>query len=180
MALVAAGALASLVACGDRQAGTPTTADQSTSSLPSSTSSPPTTTSASGGSDLGQLDPCELLTDGERAQLQLPAGKPDTTAGNPGCDWNKGADGGIVSVTIRQNRGIDDLNPGNATRVEDVPIGAHQGRRLEFPEGNCNFDVAITDKSSVTVSALIVEKVAEACALAQQAVNLIEPKLPRG
>jgi Protein of unknown function (DUF3558) len=176
--LVVAAALAGLVACGDQRAGTPVVAEPSGSTR-SSTSRPPSSTSESAGSGLAALDPCELLTPAERAQLQLPDGEPDSTAGNPGCDWNKGADGGLVSVTIRESRGINQLNPGDATSVEDVAIGAHQGRRLEFPEGNCSIDIAITDASSVTVSALVVERLTEACVLAQRAVILIEPKLPR-
>jgi len=176
--LVVAGALAGLVACGDQRDGTPVAAESS-SPTRSPTSRPPSTTSGSAGSGLAALDPCELLTPAERAQLQLPDGKPDNTAGNPGCDWNKGAGGGVVRVTIRERRGINQLNPGDATKIENVTIGTHQGRRLEFPEGNCSFDIAITNASSVTVAALVAEKLPEACVLAQRAANLIEPKLPR-
>jgi Protein of unknown function (DUF3558) len=180
--LVVAVALAGLVACGNQSAGTPVATEPSGSTrspTSSPTSRPPSSTSESVGSGLAALDPCELLTSADRAQLQLPGGEPDSTAGNPGCDWNRGASGGLVSVTIREDRGINQLNPGDAINVEDVAIGAHQGRRLEFPEGNCSFDIAITDASSVTVSALIVERLTEACVLAQRAVILIEPKLPR-
>jgi len=178
--LVVAGALAGLVACGDQRDGTPVAAESSSATRSptsrSPTSRPPSTTSGSG---LAALDPCELLTPAERAQLQLPGGEPDNTGGDPGCNWNKGADGGLVSVTVLESQGINQLNPGNATKIENVTIGTHQGRRLEFPEGNCSFDIAITNASSVTVAALVAEKLPEACVLAQRAANLIEPKLPK-
>lgn len=177
--LVIATALALLAGCTNERGGRATPAEPS-DSRPSSSAAPPTMTSASSGG-LAALEPCGLLTDGERAQLRVPAGEPDTSAGNPGCDWNQpGLDSGVISVTVRASTGIGELNPSNATTVQDVTIGAHQGRRLEFPEGHCDFDLAITEKSSVTVSALITNRVAEACALAAQAVTFIEPKLPGG
>ena len=87
---------------------------------------------------------------------------------------------GIATVIIRESSGVDDLSPSNATKVEALTIGAHQGRRLEFPEGHCDIDLAITQRSTVSVSVLVSGQVAQACALAVQAATLIEPKLPRG
>lgn len=177
-ALVLAAALVALAGCTGERGGRATPAEPSGSaSVSPPTSAPPATTSASGGG-LAALDPCDLLTDGERAQLQLPNGQPDTVAGNPKCNWNPSGDG-LVGATIRAETGIDDLDPSNATKVEDVTIGAHQARRLEFPEGDCSIDIAVTEKSSVTVTA-VGSDLTQACALAQQAATLIEPKLPRG
>jgi hypothetical protein len=184
LATVAA-TLALLASCGGEVPGTPTTVDPTGSTgstgSPSRTSTrpaPPTTTAA--GPDLTAIDPCELLTPSERAQLDLPAGEADTTAGNRECVWNQSGDRAVASVTLRARQGVDDIGPGQATKIEDVTVGGHTGRRLEDPDGYCSYDLAITDKSSVTVATLIDGKIAEACAFAQRVVTVVEPKLPKG
>ena len=176
-AVVIGAALATLVGCVDERDGRPTPADSGDSSSQASTTARPSTTSAS-SDGLAALDPCELLTAAELAQLRLPTGQHDSVAGNPKCNWNPSGEG-LVAATIRADGGIDDLSPSNATKIEEVTIGAHRGRRLEFPEGDCSVDIAVTEKSSVTVTALAGD-LAQACALAVQAATLIEPKLPRG
>lgn len=178
-AVAVAAVLVSLVSCTGEKSGTPIAADTTAAGASSDpTSRQRTATSTSGNPDLAALDPCSLLTAGEVAQLHLPPGKPETTAGNAVCEWNQQGSG-IVDVTVRPNKGIDDLNTSGRT-VTDVNIGAHKGRRLEGPEpGLCDVDIAVSEKSSVTVGA-VHDQTPPACALAEQVANLIEPKLPRG
>jgi hypothetical protein len=174
---VTAGVLVSLAACNSEEPGTPTAGD-TTRPTGSTAGSTPPTAPTSGGSGLGALDPCELLTAGELTQLGLPPGKADTVAGYPVCEWNPQGPA-IVDLTLRPNKGLDDLNTAGRTAT-DVSIGSHAGRRLEGPTaGRCGFDLAITERSSVTVGALH-DQTPAACALAERVANVIEPKLPRG
>lgn len=177
---VAATALASLSACGGEEPGTPSAAETTINgSSTSPETSAPTSTPTDTGPDLVELAPCELLTADERAQLELPEGKPDTLGGSPFCQWNKGAGNGTVGVALNLDAGLDDLNTTDRT-VTELPIGDHQGRRLEHNvPGFCDVDIAITDSSSVTVGA-VHDQTAPACELAEQVARLVEPKLPRG
>lgn len=178
--VTACAALFVAISCGTEQAGTPTAADSATETSSTPTAEPVTpTTSSATGPALTEIDPCELLTSAELAQLTLPGGDPDTRAGNRACVWNQPGDRAVVSVTLNANNGIDDLNPGSATKVEEVTIGGHTGRRLEDPDGYCVFDLAITATSSVTIATLIRDKIVEACAFAQRVVGVVEPKLPK-
>ena len=176
--------LACLVGCADQRAGTPAAddsgSDQTSSAVPGSTAVPTSTRPSAEASALGELNPCTLLTEAEQGGLRLPSGEPGSLAGESRCRWNRGGGNGIVDVTLHVDKGIDQLNPAGASKVQDVDVGAHRGRRLEYAHGNCQFDIAVTDGSSVTVSALIVEQLTQACTLAEQAALVIEPKLPRG
>lgn len=178
--VVAVASLSVVVSCGGEVPGTPTTGSTTGAQTTTSPSRTPTATTSASGPGLSAVDPCELLTSAERAQLDLPDGEPDTTAGDRECVWNQPGDGAVVSVTLNEGEGIDDLNPSNPTKVEDITIGGRAGRRLEYSEGNCQFDLAVTEKSSATVATLIPSKIAEACAFSQQVVNIVEPKLPKG
>lgn len=170
--------LAVLAACGGEEEGMPTAADTSASSTPTSLNPPSRPTQTETGSDLLQMDPCELLTEDERGQLDLQRGERDDIGGTAAvCVWNQ--DGtGVVDVILWPNLGFDGLNTAGRT-VTDVTIGSHPGRRLEHTNvtGFCDVDVAITESSSVTVGAVHAET-GPACELAEQVAWLIEPRLP--
>jgi hypothetical protein len=176
-------AIGSVLGCTSQQPGTPTAA-QSTSTAPSSSapsssapSKMPTTTTANG---LAGVDPCSLLTSADVARLGLPdaRGRRDDLAGALRCVWPVG--GKSIRTVIDPNRGLDDTNTGNATKVESVTVGRHEGRRVEESSGPgyCDYDLAISEKSTVTVAALDLDGTAQACTMADQAVKIVEPKLP--
>lgn len=75
---------------------------------------------------------------------------------------------------------MEDTNNGDATKVEDVSVGHHQGRRVEESSGPgyCEYDLKVTVQSHATVAVISLGNTAQACALAQRAVTIVEPKLP--
>lgn len=163
--------------------GTPS-AGSSSSVVPSSdvetSSSAVAPTSTATSSPLGQLDPCALLTQAELAALGFPpAGRRDDLAGLQRCIWIN-TELTTVRVVLDPERGIADTNNGSATKVEDVQVGRHAARRVEEPSGPgyCEFDVVVSENAHATVATIILNKTAEACALAQRAVTAVEPKLP--
>lgn len=168
-------------ACGDTQSGNPTAQPSSSAGQATSNTSTakPTTTTAGPDGSLATVDPCALLTAAEAAALAMPGqGRRQDIAGTLSCIWP--APGISLTVTLDPTRGLADTNTGSATKVENVAVGGHSGRRVEESSGPgyCGFDLAITEKSSASVSAIILSKTQEACGLARRAVDIVEPKLP--
>jgi hypothetical protein len=78
---------------------------------------------------------------------------------------------------------VNELNVGSATNVTPVTVGSHTGLRIEELNrvaGDCSISLSVTERSSVTVGVFMAGKTAQACAQAEQAARLVEPKLPRG
>jgi len=175
--LIALAVGAMVTSCADRQAGTPT-AQSSTSAATVGTQQP--TTTSTRASDV-PADPCVLLSTSEVTQLGYTGpGETSTANGARSCAWSK-PDG---SLEVRTSpRGINELNVGSATTVTPVTVGSHTGLRVEEVNsavGDCSISLAVTDRSSVTVGVFMAGKTAQACAQAEQAARLVEPKLPRG
>jgi len=113
----------------------------------------------------------------EVAQLGLPTEpRSDTVTGRRTCFWAK--PNANLGIYVDPWRGLADLNA-NAIRVEARTVGGHQGRLLVKPDG-CDFDIAVTEKSSITVSVLAFKDPSEGCSIAERAVAFVEPRLPRG
>jgi hypothetical protein len=172
----AVGVLLLAQACTKVSDGTPTASGGSTTSSSPSTAKTTTTTA---GPDLAGIAPCSLLTSAEVAQLGLAGASPDqdTVAGRPACLW--GAPNLTIGIYVDAKNGLADLGTGGATRVEDRTIGGHQGRLVEKAE-TCDIDIAITPKSSVTVSVTALGGASAPCPVAEPAAALVEPRLPRG
>lgn len=173
--LTAVGALMWATACGGTESGVPTATgtDRATTERPTSTT---TEASPTGTSEAVALDPCTLL-DGTAINLTRPPVRDDLGTALS-CVWAE--PGRSVRVVFDPKTAIGDTSTGGASKVEPVTIGSHTGQRVEESSGpgNCEFDLALTDSSHATVAALIPGRTAEACALAQQAVTAVEPKLP--
>jgi hypothetical protein len=172
----------STVACGGTEPGDPTPQTSSVTAPTSraeTSSSRPTATTTAPGDVLASLDPCTLLSAAEATSLALPAqGRRQDIVSTLTCIWP--VPGTSLTVTIDPTRGLADINTQTAAAVVDTTVGKHSGRRVEeiSGAGYCGFDLAITANSSVSVLAIILNKTAEACALAQRAVAVVEPKLP--
>lgn len=176
--LIAGTALAAVTACSGEVAGAPRPVEvvTNTETVPSSVTSTPTE-QPSVEEELAALDPCSLLTDAERADLELSAGEPDDVGGGIGCRWRgpEESSGGIIWAT----RGFDDLNAEGRT-VTDLSIGGRDARMLENDVGGvCSVDLAVTPSSTVTTTT-VHDDADFACARAEQLARLIEPKLPKG
>lgn len=143
----------------------------------SSPTSPPGTASPT---DLAAITACDLLTSQETNSLGLPSqGSPDEIDGLRRCDWTSPGGGGIATG-INEKRGIDGLNLTEATNVTDVMIGRHQAKRAVEGSGPgyCEVIFAVGANANVSVLALYLNDTPRACAVADQAAVLIEPKLP--
>jgi hypothetical protein len=169
-----------LVACGGTEAGTPTAADRTSAGPePTTTAADATTSSAPDDSELVGLDPCTLPPAEQLAGLGFTrAGEPQTALDAKLCTWAE--PGRSVSVTLDPSNGVDDLNTGAATSVEDVTIGRHEGRRVleSSGPGFCSIDIAVTESSSATVTGIDFDGTPLACDLALQVAAIVEPKLP--
>ncbi len=128
---------------------------------------------------LATLQACALLTAQEANTLSLPVqGKAEKIVGLRRCDWAKPE--GVVSTSINEKGGIEKLNLADASSVTDVTIGRHRARRAVEGSGPgyCDVFFAVGDTANVSVSALYLKDTAQACAAADRAAALVEPKLP--
>ncbi|WP_285508017.1 DUF3558 family protein [Actinokineospora sp. NBRC 105648] len=178
-------ALAVLTGCsggavsGSPQAATPAVTTPVAESESATTKSPPTT--ASGSSALSRIEPCEMFSDSELAQLGVAGGEPADTAKSRGCDWTKSGDYGF-GISIRENFSLKDADfqGGVPTPVE---IGRHEATELANlggGAGGCDIYVVITEMSSVQITATAsgLKDTAKACAKALVVARMIDPKLP--
>lgn len=169
--------IALVAGCSAPQAGTPASEPSPANPPPSSAGPPPAVPSPSG---LAAIEACDLLTTQETSSLGMrPQGRAETVLGLRRCDWTTPGGGG-VSTSINDRRGIDKLNLADASSVTDIRIGRHQAKRaLEGSgPGYCQVVFAVGDTANVSVLALYLNDTARACAVADRAAALVEPKLP--
>ncbi len=125
------------------------------------------------------MQACDLLTAQEATSLGVPAhGKAEEIGGLRRCNWAK--PGSVVSTSIDERRGIEKLNLADASSVTDVTIGRHRAKRAVAGrvQGYCSISFAVGDTARVGVSALYPNDTPRACATADRAAALVEPKLP--
>lgn len=177
---ILAAALVLIPACTRVESGQPTASSSTVvSTRPTPSSSPAQTTAMASNPQLTAVEPCSLLSKAEVASAGIQSqGRRNDVVGTFGCIWPE--PGRSVSVNLDPKRGLADTNVGDATRVESLRVGRHDGRRVEESSGRgyCAYDFAVTEKSSVTVLAIILDKTAEACALAERVAKIVEPRLP--
>lgn len=165
--------------CSVPEAGTPAGEPSvSVPPLPSQASPPPDTRSQS-PTGLAAIEACDLLTPEEATSLGVPAqGDAEEILGLRRCDWATAE--GTVSTGINEELGIDGLNLADASSVTDITIGSHQAKRVVEGSGPgyCDVFVAVGDSANVGASALYLNDTLRACAVADQAAALVEPKLP--
>ncbi|MGH3914678.1 MAG: DUF3558 family protein [Pseudonocardiaceae bacterium] len=163
-----------VVSCSVPDADTP--AGVLTPSPSSQTSLPPSTALTTA---LAAIEACDLLTHEEATSLGVPAqGAPEEILGLRRCDW--ATQEGTVSTGINEELGIDGLNLDDASSVSDVTIGRHQAKRVVEGSGPgyCSVAFAVGDSANISVLALYLNDTPHACAIADRAAALIEPKLP--
>lgn len=129
---------------------------------------------------LSAIEACELLTVEEASYLDVPPqGHPEEIVGLRSCNWVSPGGGGL-STTIDGDLGIGELVLNDASAVTDITIGDHQAKRAEETSGPgyCGVYFAVGDSANVSVTALYLNDTPQACAVADQAAALVEPKLP--
>lgn len=163
-------------ACSVPEVDTPTGEPSVSVPAPSNASRPPGTAQPTG---LAAIEACDLLTPEEATSLGVPAqGDAEEILGLRRCDWATAE--GTVSTGINEELGIDGLNLAGASIVTDVMIGSHQAKRVVEGSGPgyCDIFFAVGDSANVGASALYLNDTLRACAAADQAAALVEPKLP--
>lgn len=141
--------------------------------------SAPTGSTAAEANPFDGMDPCQLLTAEELAELRVTEpGKRDELLGATACDWNPPGSG-VVGVILDPVRPVAELNRAGA-RLEPVTIGRHHGRRAEQnrSRGYCSIDLEITASSSASIDASSFDDLAQACAITERVARLVEPRLP--
>ncbi|WP_291413140.1 DUF3558 family protein [Actinophytocola sp.] len=166
---VLAWSVGSLGACTSSQAGTPTPAEPDSTS----TSEPKETSSESDDQALDDVEPCELLSDIDVAEVGLEDGErlSDIT-----CDWKLDIGTG-VRLDLYRERSMDS----NAEKGTPVDIGDHRGDRIEGPGGEpgvCAVAIEASDSSFVLVTANHGDDTSAACGLATDVAERVEQKLP--
>ncbi|WP_346140236.1 DUF3558 domain-containing protein [Kutzneria viridogrisea] len=165
------------MACGGQVPGQPgpTTAAGGGSSA----SNAPTSTSAtgSGPASLATLDPCKLLSPSEQQQLgQISSANGTNLAGVRGCDFT--STDFIVSPAILEKKGVADLVVTGT--VSDIQVGSRSAREMRGDTGGCLVAIGVAAKSRVDVAVIDSRGNQDnACALAEKAAKLVEPKLPK-
>jgi len=149
---------------------------------PGSTSGTPTNTSGS-TSGLESFKPCDLLTQAEVTGLGLGyPGEASKLGTADTCDWKVSGNGGL-SVGIRANAGLKDLNI-VGDKISDTKVGKFSAKKTEGFEGaksSCALWISVTEKSSISVISqldLTNEDTAASCERATNAANSVVTKLP--
>ncbi|HEY0454278.1 DUF3558 domain-containing protein [Actinophytocola sp.] len=171
-------AVLALTGCTETQAGTPRAADADVTTAPGSSSGAPT---SGGDSPLAGIEPCDLLTAEEVAQLGVGNGQNDDVGDSPGCSWSKSGDF-VLSVGLVTDVGIHDANLQGAS-PEPVNVGGHEAIRVQNQgggEGGCAVLIATSDSSFVDITVITTSgsDTPRACGAAENVAGLVERKLP--
>lgn len=148
---------------------------------PSGGETPTTTSGAASG--LASVKPCDLLSEAEAKGFGLEyPGEAKKLGSADNCRWKVSGDGG-VSVSVRPDAGVKDLNTKGDKDVE-TKIGKFDAIRSEGFEGaksTCAIWISVTDSSTVSVIGtvdLAREDTAAACDRAEKAAEKVAAKLP--
>lgn len=122
------------------------------------------------------LEPCDLLEAQDLTALGLPSENDQQDIGPArGCQWQAS---GSHTVTIGV---IDELGIGEVqsqTTPEPKTVGGHDAVQYTGGAGVCAVAIAVSDSSRVDVSGVAGGDMTRACQVANQAAELVEPKLP--
>jgi len=177
---VVATLLALVAGCTQQTSGDPSpdaagTTDSSVA--PPTTESPTTESGTEGG--LADVQPCEVLDDGDLAALRLTGGEEKDLGGARVCRYrHDGAtlnESFAVSVELFDSLGLADLNASNIQRLPN--IGDHEAASFVDPTGGCGVSLGVTASSRVDNTAVGGDE-QTACQFATQLATVVERKLP--
>ncbi|EID53733.1 DUF3558 family protein [Saccharomonospora xinjiangensis] len=151
---------------------------ESPTSPRSSSSAAQATSASSTGPDSTAIDPCDLITAEDLADVGEFEPTYKEGAGARTCDWQSGfesgGDGFAFSVGVRDSQGIDsvrDIGGG----VEPDTVNQRPAAKTYDPRSkDCLIAVEISDTSRVDVTTLA----DDGCEIAPIIAGLVEPKLP--
>ncbi|WP_081736568.1 DUF3558 family protein [Amycolatopsis orientalis] len=126
------------------------------------------------------LNACDLLEPTTTAKgFESP--KEETYESDNGCAARKQGYGS-VSIYIVPEAGIDQLSPGQGTKIP-TKVGSREAVEIPGDAGKqaCTVAIAVTAGSRLTASTSLNKGTnEEACALSREIATAAEPKLPRG
>lgn len=132
-----------------------------------------------GGSPLADLEPCDLVSADQAAELGISGGEADQFGEARVCVWRyEGAsisDSFTVQLDFFEERSVDDVV---GSDIKPVPtVGSHRAVRYVDTAGGCA--VAINTGPSSRVDTRVVGgEEQKGCQLAMQLATLVEPGLP--
>ena len=170
-----------LASCSSETPGEATPGDDSTGlQVPTEggdggTTEPPETSESETDSPADSLEPCELLSSDDQSALSLGSGEEESLGGARTCLW-QASGSHTVSVDIWNNLGIDEVQ--SKTKPQPKNVGSHQAVQYTGDLGVCVVAIELTESSRVDVGGVAGGDIAKACDVANQAAELVEPKLP--
>jgi hypothetical protein len=169
-AVVAAG-------CATTTSGAAEPADPTTAQRSDPTSQPTSSTSLA-NSPLDRIDPCELLSAADRAELDVGEGTAKTIAGSKTCLWGKYAEF-VIGVGLKADLAFKDADLRGATPAR-INIGRHEAYKVEETggaQGTCEVFIVTGTSSFVQVNAGVGLQTQAACVKAVRVAQIIDPKL---
>lgn len=179
--IVAAAALV-LAGCSQQTAGSAepggdTGGNTGAPTIPGGETTGQSTDSSAPGGDSGTADlqPCDMLTGAEQAQLQISGGAEDEVGPERLCQWTASGSH-TVSVGIADELGLDDVQ--SSGQKTPMKVGSHDAVQFTGGVSSCAVALGVTGTSRVDVISAANGDEAKACTIAKQAAALVEPKLP--
>ncbi|MEU5691323.1 DUF3558 domain-containing protein [Actinosynnema sp. NPDC020468] len=181
-----------LAGCSETTTGSPSPdrADP-TSAGPTSTTSAPSSSPATSKAkavrpktiDIGDVDPCSLLTDAQRAQVGLnrpPAKSVNDGTGWPNCVTSREDRLWVLNVALSPSTGVEYYTDGHLpANVENVQVGGFPAVRVSAKSkgttNNCTVAVDVSDHQlvDVKVSSFGETSQEKTCELAPQIAELV-------
>ncbi|WP_307845866.1 DUF3558 domain-containing protein [Saccharomonospora sp. NB11] len=127
------------------------------------------------------LEPCELLSTDELAQVGEFSSRYEEQGGARSCHWQNsmksGGDGFTFAVSVRDAQSVDVMND-NGAGVESIEINERPGRvSKNAAHGSCTVALKLDDISRVDISVPRTEQ-DDACEIAEVIAGMVEPNLP--
>ncbi len=168
-----------LAGCSQQTPGDATAADATNRpTIPTgdtSTAPPPESTGSGTGSGTAALRPCDLLSSADQATFDVGPGVEEKIGSARACQW-QASGRHTITVGIFDDLGLDDVVSSGATTP--MKVGSHAAVQASGGVSTCAIAIGVTDSSRVDVSGVAGGDMTAACAVAKQAAELVEPKLP--
>lgn len=169
-----------LASCSSGLSGRPSPAQPSTTVViaPSTGPQASTSTGPTKPQSLDSIAPCSLLGSGDLAAVGATRAPEENKIGTSRRCVVRLPDLRVVSVGLRSNTGLAQLDDQGLTR--DITVGSHSGKEQRTTNGiECIVVLGVSDTSRVDVSATSSDSPMDAlCLIANQVASIVEPKLP--
>ncbi|GAB3433433.1 DUF3558 family protein [Actinophytocola sediminis] len=171
-----------LVGCSSETPGSATSGEDEGTELqvpdgdgPTESPDPSESTGSGGDSPAESLEPCDLLSTDDQATLSVSQGEEETIGGARSCTW-QASGSHTVGTDVWDSLGLADVE--SKSTPEPKRIGSHEAVQYTGDLGACAIAIELDETSRVDVISVAGGDLAKACTVANQAAELVEPKLP--